>query len=82
MPDVGQKDCTSSEDGGQTSGRGSPATTETRSPGGGPLLSSDLFQSPEYRDLQDAIDQLRVCGVGRQIQLPQVRRMQKIFFVL
>ena len=38
-----------------------------------PLLSSDPFDSEESRRLFDAIDDLRECGAGQHLDIPQVR---------
>ena len=37
-----------------------------------PLLSKDPFGSEQSKALFDAIDELRICGAGRDLDLPQV----------
>lgn len=37
-----------------------------------PLLSDDAFQNQQSRELFNAIDKLRSCGVDRDIELPEV----------
>lgn len=50
-----------------TDQRSSPAEAQ-------PLLSEDFFQNEQSRRLFEAIDELRSCGAGHEIDLPEVSR--------
>jgi hypothetical protein len=43
------------------------------------LLEETVFQNAKSLELLEAVDQLRECGVGRDISLPQVRDYTRLY---